>query len=115
MVDKIAPETTPETDVEWDVFVSHAGDDKDDFVRPLAQGLEAMLIAAEGQHDPSDAVLRRNVLGKPSLRARQAALYRLRQLYGLDLSAPICRALIALWARCLSTTSPSCFGESRSV
>ena len=57
------------------------------------------LIAANGQHDPSDSVLHRNVLGKPSLRARQAALYRLRQLYGLDATAPICRALMALWAR----------------
>jgi hypothetical protein len=35
------------------------------------------LITAEGQHDPNDAVLNRNVLGKPSVRARQAALYRL--------------------------------------
>jgi hypothetical protein len=26
---------------EWDVFVCHASEDKDDFVRPLAQGLEA--------------------------------------------------------------------------
>jgi len=57
------------------------------------------LIAGEGQDDPDDAVLHRNVLGKPSVRARQAALYRLRQLYGLDDPAPICRALMVLWAR----------------
>jgi hypothetical protein len=57
------------------------------------------LIAADGQHDPSESVLHRNVLGKPSLRARQAALYRLSQLYGLDDAAPICQALLALWAR----------------
>jgi hypothetical protein len=57
------------------------------------------LIAADGQHDPSESVLHRNVLGKPSFRARQAALYRLRQLYGLDDAAPICRALLVLWPR----------------
>jgi hypothetical protein len=57
------------------------------------------LVAANGERDPTDAVLNRNVLGKSSLRAREAALYRLRQLYGLDDPAPICRALLALWAR----------------
>jgi hypothetical protein len=57
------------------------------------------LMAANGHHDPTDSVVQRNVLGKPSLRARQAALYRLRQLYGVDDLAPICRALISLWAR----------------
>jgi hypothetical protein len=59
----------------------------------------AALVAANGERDPSVSILHRNVLGKPSLRAREAALYRLRQLYGLDDSAPICRALLALWAR----------------
>ena len=28
------------SDGEWDVFISHASEDKDDFVRPLAEGLE---------------------------------------------------------------------------
>jgi hypothetical protein len=35
-------QTAPPTDHdEWDVFISHANEDKDDFVRPLARGLEA--------------------------------------------------------------------------
>ena len=29
-----------QANVEWDVFISHASEDKDDFVRPLAHGLE---------------------------------------------------------------------------
>jgi hypothetical protein len=57
------------------------------------------LISANGHHEPTESVVQRNLLGKPSLRARQAALYRLRQLYGLNDPAPICRALIVLWAR----------------
>ena len=28
------------SNAEWDVFISHASEDKDDFVRPLAEGLE---------------------------------------------------------------------------
>ena len=30
------------SDGEWDVFISHAGEDKEDFVRPLAEGLTAL-------------------------------------------------------------------------
>jgi hypothetical protein len=35
-------EKTPESDAEFDVFISHASEDKDDFVRPLAAMLSDM-------------------------------------------------------------------------
>ena len=47
----------------------------------------------------TDAILHQNLLGKPSMRSREAALYRLRQLYGIGQPAPICTALYCLWHR----------------
>jgi hypothetical protein len=36
--------TTAQHAAKWDVFISHASEDKDDFVRPLAKGLEALSL-----------------------------------------------------------------------
>src|SRR5260370_4234923 len=41
IVDEVASPPESQANVEWDVFISHASEDKDDFVRPLAHGLEA--------------------------------------------------------------------------
>jgi hypothetical protein len=49
--------------------------------------------------DHADAILHQNLLGKPSMRSREAALYRLRQLYGIGQPAPICAVLHRLWHR----------------
>jgi hypothetical protein len=35
-----SPKASPAEAAKWDVFVCHASEDKDDFVRPLARGLE---------------------------------------------------------------------------
>ena len=55
------------------------------------------LLASGAADRPADAILRDNVLGKASIRARQAALYRLRQLYGVGEAWPICTILRRLW------------------
>lgn len=39
--DKVSSSTTNASNSEWDVFISHASEDKDDFVRSLADGLRA--------------------------------------------------------------------------
>ena len=57
------------------------------------------LLAAGAADRADDAILRDNLLGKPSVRARQAALYRLRQLYGVGKAWPICAVLHRLWER----------------
>jgi hypothetical protein len=57
------------------------------------------LLAAGAVDRPTDAILRDNVLGKPSARARAAAFVRLRQLYGLGEDCPICTVLKRLWER----------------
>ena len=57
------------------------------------------LMAAGAADRADDAILRDNLLGKPSVRARQAALYRLRQLYGVGEACPICAVLHRLWDR----------------
>jgi hypothetical protein len=57
------------------------------------------LLASGGADHASDAILRDNLLGKPSIAARRAALYRLRQLYGIGDDAPICVVLHRLWPR----------------
>jgi hypothetical protein len=57
------------------------------------------LLAAEGGSDPRAAVVEDNVLGKPSRRAREAALKRLRELYGVGGQAPVWLALLGLWPR----------------
>jgi len=48
---------------------------------------------------PADAIVRDNLLGKPSVRAREAALYRLGQIYGLSNALPIFAVLGRLWER----------------
>ena len=61
---------------------------------------ELMELLASGAADrPDDAILRDNLLGKPSIHARTAALYRLRQLYGVDERWPVCVVLRRLWDR----------------
>jgi hypothetical protein len=61
---------------------------------------ELALILSSGAADrAAGAVVRENLLGKPSMRAREAALYRLRQLYGIGEPAPICTVLQRLWDR----------------
>src|SRR3984893_7785871 len=55
------------------------------------------LLASGGTDEPRNAIVRDNLLGKPSIRAREAALYRLRQLYGVGGTWPICTALHRLW------------------
>jgi hypothetical protein len=57
------------------------------------------LLAAGAVDRADDAILWDNLLGKPSVRARQAALYRLRQLYGVGEAPPICAVLHRLWER----------------
>ena len=48
---------------------------------------------------PTEAIVGDNLLGKPSIRAREAALYCLRQLYGVGGNDPIWRVLRGLWNR----------------
>lgn len=57
------------------------------------------LLASDAQNCPADAILRDNVLGKPSTRARKAALLRIRQLYGFDEDCLICMVMRRLWDR----------------
>jgi hypothetical protein len=57
------------------------------------------LLASDAADRPADAVVRENLLGKPSVRAREAALFRLRQLYGLGEDYPICTVMRRLWDR----------------
>jgi hypothetical protein len=58
----------------------------------------ASLFASDRTEDPAAAVVRENLLGKPSIRAREAALYRLQQLYGIGGKDPIWRTLRGLWS-----------------
>jgi hypothetical protein len=61
---------------------------------------ELATLMASGMVDrPADAIVGENLLGKPSLRARKAALDRLRQLYGLDRECPIGAVMRRLWER----------------
>jgi len=55
------------------------------------------LLAGGHGNDPADAVLDQNLLGKPSVRAREAALYRLRQLYALGEDAQVGVVMRGLW------------------
>ena len=57
------------------------------------------LLAGGHADAPDYAVVAQNQLAKPSIRAREAALYRLKQLYGLGTEAPLCIALRRLWTR----------------
>jgi hypothetical protein len=57
-------------------------------------------VFASGQiENPAGAIVGNNLLGKPSSRAREAALYRLHQLYGVGGKDPIWRILQGLWSR----------------
>ncbi|MGD9617793.1 MAG: hypothetical protein AB7H90_21865 [Alphaproteobacteria bacterium] len=55
------------------------------------------VLASSAADHPSDAVVEGNLLGKPSVRAREAALYRLRQLYGFTDDCPVWTVLRRLW------------------
>ncbi len=57
------------------------------------------LLASGAADNPSGAIVGDNLLGKPSIRAREAALYRLHQLYGVGGNDPIWRVLRTLWHR----------------
>jgi hypothetical protein len=57
----------------------------------------ASLLASGRTDDLEGAVVRENLLGKPSIRAREAAFYRLQQLYGVAGNDPIWRTLQGLW------------------
>jgi hypothetical protein len=57
------------------------------------------LLASGAADRPAEAIVRENLLGKPSVRAREAARMRLRQLYGLGEDCPICTVLHRLWDR----------------
>jgi hypothetical protein len=57
------------------------------------------LLASRATDRPTEAIVRDNLLGKPSVRAREAAVYRLRQLYGIGEAWPICVVLHRLWDR----------------
>ena len=59
----------------------------------------SVLIASGRETDAAQAVVVDNLLGKPSMRAREASLYRLHQLYGVGGSEPIWRVLRDLWRR----------------
>jgi hypothetical protein len=57
----------------------------------------ASLFASGQIAHPAEAIITENLLGKPSIRAREAALYRLHQLYGVGGKDPIWRVLQGLW------------------
>ena len=57
----------------------------------------SMLLAAGTENRAASAIIDENLLGKPSLRAREAALMRLRQLYGFGEDCLICTVVRQLW------------------
>lgn len=57
------------------------------------------LLASGRIDDPAGAIVGDNLLGKPSIRARKAAVKQLHQLYGVGGDDPIWRALRVLWQR----------------
>ena len=59
--------------------------------------LSAVMAAGHGD-TPNVAIASENLLAKPSVKAREAALYRLRQLYGVGQQDPICVTLRRLWS-----------------
>ncbi len=62
--------------------------------------LDLSALMASGRTDqPATAIVGDNLLGKPSIRAREAALYRLHQLYGVGSKDALWRVLCALWQR----------------
>jgi hypothetical protein len=58
-----------------------------------------MLLASDMADRPGDLIVKENLLGKPSVRAREAALFRLRQLYGIGEDCAVCTVMQRLWAR----------------
>jgi hypothetical protein len=57
------------------------------------------VLASDALARAADAIVHGNLLGKPSVRAREAALMRLRQLYGLGEDCPVCAVMRRLWER----------------
>ena len=57
------------------------------------------LLGSRVSDGPAEAIVQNNLLGKPSVRAREAAVYRLQQLYGICETCPICAVLHRLWER----------------
>jgi hypothetical protein len=76
---------------------THGGGPHQSKTMMLAEFTE--LLAAGAADRVDDAIVRENLLGKPSIRARKAALYRLRQLYDVGENWPICIVLRQLWER----------------
>jgi hypothetical protein len=58
-----------------------------------------MLLASGVADRPADAIIRENLLGKPSTRSREVALTRLRQLYGIGADSVVCKVMRQLWER----------------
>lgn len=69
--------------------------------RNTMQGELSELLGAlpsdAGREDYATAVVAENILGKPTLAARQSARQRLSELYGLDPSLAVFRTLRRLW------------------
>lgn len=57
------------------------------------------LWAAGPATEAEPAIVERNILGKRSAKARDVAVYRLEQLYGVASRPPLARFLAALWTR----------------
>ena len=64
----------------------------------MLKDLSALFVSGRTD-DPAGAIVVDNLLGKPSTRAREAALYRLHQLYGVGSNVPIWRVFQRLWNR----------------
>ncbi|MGH7120785.1 MAG: hypothetical protein ACREFP_17665 [Acetobacteraceae bacterium] len=61
---------------------------------------ELTALLSRGAADRAEyAIIQDNLLGKPSVRARKAALARLRQLYGVGANCIICTVMRRLWQR----------------
>ena len=61
------------------------------------RALLAWRSASTAVGDYRDAIVDQNLLGKPTVTARRITFERLRELYGLDPSLPVFRALDDLW------------------
>ena len=65
--------------------------------KTMMLGEISALLAHEPSDDLHDVVVAQNLLGKPSMRAREASLYRLRQLYAVGEDAQVGVVLRHLW------------------
>ena len=59
----------------------------------------AMVLESGAARRAAEAIVHENLLGKPSVRAREGALVRLRQLYGLGENFPVSIVMQRLWER----------------